>query len=139
MRVLLSQARSLNFKSRRVTPVVPAPEILAQFRDEARRSNWRLLSVDTEASRDVMALYRLADDKGMVMLRAGPGQADIAVGSHAPATRTVAKTTEITRLEVTGAINLRELFRPLPPTTPALMPPALGSFPLRGPFSARPR
>lgn len=136
MRVLLSQARSLNMRSRRVTPSVSAPEILAQFGGEARRSNWKLLSVDAEAAQDVMALYRQRDDRGMVMLRAG-APADISAPRSPAQPRT--NVTEISRLEVTGAINLRELFRPLPPRTPTLLAPSLGPFPPREPFSARQR
>jgi len=136
MRVLLSQARSVNFRSRRVTPAVAAAEILAQFRDEARRTSWKLLSVDTEGSQDVMALYRQGGDKGMVMLRAGPPlsltPARLPKEAHVDVT-------EIARLEVTGAINLRELFRPLPPRAPTLLSPSLSPTPPRGPFSARPR
>jgi hypothetical protein len=137
MRALLSQARSLNCKSRRSTEVIPASVILSQFRDEARRSNWRLLSVDAEASREVMALYRFADDKGMVMLRAGPGQPANVAPPSAPV-QELRNTTEITRLEVTGAIDLRALFRPIAAVPPALTSPALGPFP-SGPFSAHPR
>jgi hypothetical protein len=138
MRVLLSQARSLNFRSRRATPVVSAPEILAQFRDEARRSNWKLLSVEADTSQDVMALYRQRDDKGIVMLRAGPGQPVDLAAPRSPAQSRV-NATEVARLEVTGAINLRELFRPLPPRAPNLLSPSLSPLPPRGPFSARPR
>jgi hypothetical protein len=138
MRVLLGQARSLTLKSRRVTPVVPASDVLAQFRDEARRSNWQLLSIEAEASPQVMALYRLPDDKGMVMLRAGPGQ-PVSMTSPRARAQSLANTTEVSRLEVTGAINLRELFRPRPPREPILMTPAISPFPPRGPFAAHPR
>src|SRR5205085_2079948 len=113
----------LNLKSRRVTPVRPGPEILTQFRDEASRSHWQLLSIEAEASPEVMALYRLPENKGMVMLRAGPAQPVNMMARRAPA---VVNSTEITRLEVTGAINLQELFRPLPPRMPALTAPAIG-------------
>ena len=138
MRVLLSQAEALSYKSRRATEIVPAPVILTQFRDEARRSKWRLLSVDAAASRDVMALYRYGDDKGMVMLRAWPGQpASAAPPGLAP--QMTANTTEIARLEVTGSINFHALFRPIATGPPSLAAPALGPIPPRGPFSAKPR
>jgi hypothetical protein len=125
-------------KRRRVMPAVHAPEVLAQFRDEARRSNWRLFSVEAEASQDVMALYRLADDKGMVMLRAGPAQ-PVTLARTPARTPVPAETTEITRLEVMGSINVQQLFRPQFPREPTLTVPAPGGLVPRPPFSARPR
>jgi hypothetical protein len=138
MRVLLGQARSLSLKRRWVAPAVRAPEVLAQFRDEARRSNWRLLSVEAEGSRDVMALYRMADDKGMVLLRAGPAP-PVTIARSSVRTPTPAETTEIARLEVTGDINVQQLFRPRLPREPVLAVPAPGAVPSPRPLSARPR
>jgi hypothetical protein len=136
MRALLEQARSLTLQSRRVSPALPATEILPQFRDQARLSHWRLLSVEAATPQDVVALYRFAEDKGMVMLVAERGQPANVSPPGAPVA-VMRDTTEITRFEVAGTIDMRTLFRPLSPPAPALMSPALGPFPVIGPFSAR--
>jgi hypothetical protein len=138
MRALLEQARSLTLQSRRVSPALPAAAILPQFQDQARLSHWRLLSVEAANPQEVVALYRFAEDKGMVMLVAERGQPVKAAPTGAPVA-VMRDATEITRFEVAGTIDMRTLFRPLPPRAPALFSPALGPFPSVGPFSGQPR
>lgn len=142
-RSLLTQARVAILKKYRAPGRLPASGVLPGFAGEARRSHWRLLSVEAETPQQVTMLYRFPDDRGMVMLRAEPG----ALQNVAPADSPVGileRTTQITRFEVRGPIKVRDLFRPIPPVpVPSgnplrLLPiPGVRSAP-RGPILAQP-
>jgi hypothetical protein len=143
MRSLLDQAQSLRLRQYRVPGNVTASEALQQCLQEARASHWLLWSVEAETDRTVSALYRMQDDRGMVWLRTGRGQAK----NIPPRVGILTATTEISRLEVTGPINLWQLLRPsqsrpLALPSPSLVAPTprggLGAPP-RSPFSAQPR
>jgi hypothetical protein len=133
MRALFRQARALNRMSRIEPRVISRLEILSAFRDEARLQTWALVSVEETSPQEVQALYRLQNDNGMVMLRAGPPPPSPAV-----APRLAATSTQITRFEVTGPIHFEELFHPiLLRPRPVLAPPVRAPLP-RGPFQAQP-
>jgi hypothetical protein len=133
MRALLRQARSLTLMSHQVRRGIPAPVLLAAFRDEAQLQSGQLMSVEDYGPQEVVALYRFPNDSGMVMLRAGPPQP-----LHAQPRVSFAGT-EITRLEVMGSIKFAELFRPISLRPRTSSPPAF-SVPIpHGPFSAERR
>jgi hypothetical protein len=142
LRSLLDQAQSVRLRQYRAPQIVSAGDALRACMQEARANRWGLWSIEAETDRSVSALYRLPGDSGMVWLRTGQGQATRAAQKFG----NVAPTTEISRLEVTGAINLWQLLRPaqgrLSPTSPSLAVPngrgGLGPPP-RSPFSAQPR
>ncbi len=146
MRSLLNQARALSLRSYRTTPPVDAPEMLDACQREARGRRWILLSLEAESPQRVMALYRMQENRGMVMLTAARGPAKNVAPPGAGIT-ILAATTEIKWLEVTGPIKLPELFRPNQPRPPVVtLPPSAVPFPRgsfgvpvpRGPFSAHP-
>jgi hypothetical protein len=143
MRTLIDQAQSLRLRQYRVPRTVNASEALHACMQEARANRWRLWSVEAETERNVSALYRMQDDRGMVWLRTGQGQPT----SVPPRSGNLADTTEISRLEVTGTINLWQLLRPSQSRPPVLSSPSLTpstgrgglGAPPRSPFSAQPR
>jgi hypothetical protein len=132
-RALLRQAHSLNLMSHQVPRGIPASVILTAFRDEAYLQSWQLMSVEDAGPQEVLALYRLPNDNGMVMLRAGPPRP-----LH-PQPRGTFPGTEITRLEVMGPIDFTELFRPISLRPRTFSPPAVGVPIPRGPFTAERR
>jgi hypothetical protein len=123
MRSLLSQARSVDYKFYWVSRLVPAAEVLSACLQEARHGSWRLLSVEVDPSERVVALYRYRDDRGMIMICAERGPAKNTAPSNAPVAVPAPTTTQISRFEVNGQINLPSLFRPIQVRPPLLAVP----------------